>query len=334
MSHRGAARKAFNEALAQVRRCLDQRDAERSYAVPDEQLTQVPVDLVGAARLVEPEQAADRAVVGGEFQGGVQLGLDALARGLRQWSASRSGKRRGPKTGFSRFKSRRHARVSCTFTTGAIRVDDATHVVLPRIGRVHTLEPASALLGRPGCPRSPSASTGGAGTARPPSRRGASRPARLTSGRNGRIRWWAWTPGCGTCWWPRPRTVPRWPGCPHPAPWPRRGPVAARATPIDPRRRPGSAGRAARLERWKRTAGRVARIHARVAGLRRDAVHQATTALACRHQVIVIEDPEVTSMTPRKSGAGRGGRGLNRALADAALGELRRQPGLQDQLAR
>ena len=140
VSHRGAARKAFNEALAQVPRCLDQRDAERSYAVPDEQLTQVPVDLVGAARLVEPEQAADRAVVGGEFQGGVQLGLDALARGLRQWSASRSGKRRGPKTGFSRFKSRRHARVSCTFTIGVIRVDDATHVVLPRIGRVHTLQ--------------------------------------------------------------------------------------------------------------------------------------------------------------------------------------------------
>ena len=150
VSHRGAARKAFNEALAQVPRCLDQRDAERSYAVPDEQLTQVPVDLVGAARLVEPEQAADRAVVGGEFQGGVQLGLDALARGLRQWSASRSGKRRGPKTGFSRFKSRRHARVSCTFTIGVIRVDDATHVVLPRIGRVHTLKPASALLGRIG----------------------------------------------------------------------------------------------------------------------------------------------------------------------------------------
>ena len=32
-------------------------------------------------------------------------------------------------------------------------------------------------------------------------------------------------------------------------------------------------------------------------------------------------------MTRRKPGAGRGGRGLNRALADAALGELRRQLG-------
>jgi putative transposase len=36
--------------------------------------------------------------------------------------------------------------VSCRFTTGAIRVDDRTHVVLPRIGRIHTHEPATALL--------------------------------------------------------------------------------------------------------------------------------------------------------------------------------------------
>ena len=33
-SHCGAARKAFNEGLAQVKRCLDQREAERSYGVP------------------------------------------------------------------------------------------------------------------------------------------------------------------------------------------------------------------------------------------------------------------------------------------------------------
>jgi putative transposase len=59
-------------------------------------------------------------------------GLDALARGLKQWSASRSGKRRGARIGFPRFRSRRRARVSCRFTTGAIRVDDRSHVVLPR----------------------------------------------------------------------------------------------------------------------------------------------------------------------------------------------------------
>lgn len=77
--------------------------------------------------------------------------------------------------------------------------------------------------------------------------------------------------------------------------------------------------------RWKRTAGRVGRIHARAANLRRDVLHKATTALAQRHQVIVVEDLHVAGMSRRKPCAGKGGRGLNRALADAAPAELRRQ---------
>ena len=43
--------------------------------------------------------------------------------------------------------------------------------------------------------------------------------------------------------------------------------------------------------------------------------------------MIVIEDLNVAGMMRRKPGAGQGGRGLNRALADAGLGELRRQLG-------
>ena len=41
----------------------------------------------------------------------------------------------------------------------------------------------------------------------------------------------------------------------------------------------------------------------------------------------MAEDLAVANMTRRKPGAGKGGRGLNRALADASLGELRRQLG-------
>lgn len=48
------------------------------------------------------------------------------------------------------------------------------------------------------------------------------------------------------------------------------------------------------------------------------------TALARRHQIIVIEDLNVAGLSRRKPGAGRG---LNRALADAGLGELRCQLG-------
>src|SRR5690348_7566081 len=49
-SHCGAARKAFNEALAQVKRCLDQREAERSYGVPEQELTGVPWTLPALRR--------------------------------------------------------------------------------------------------------------------------------------------------------------------------------------------------------------------------------------------------------------------------------------------
>jgi putative transposase len=68
-------------------------------------------------------------------------------------------------------------------------------------------------------------------------------------------------------------------------------------------------------------------VHARAANIRRDVLHKATTQLAQRHRVIVAEDLAVANMIRRKPGAGRGGRGLNRALADAAPAELRRQLG-------
>ena len=77
--------------------------------------------------------------------------------------------------------------------------------------------------------------------------------------------------------------------------------------------------------RWRRTQARIRRVHGRAADLRRDTLHKATTALAQRHQVIVVEDLNVTGMSRRKPGAGRGGRGLNRAIADAAMAEVRRQ---------
>jgi putative transposase len=131
-SHCGAARKAFNEGLAHVRRCLDQRAAERSYGVPEQQLTEVPWTLPALRRWWNRHKDELAPWWAENSKEAYNSGLDALARGLKQWSASRSGKRRGARIGFPRFRSRRRARVSCRFTTGAIRVDDRSHVVLPR----------------------------------------------------------------------------------------------------------------------------------------------------------------------------------------------------------
>src|SRR6266851_6401724 len=130
-SHCGAARKAFNEGLAHVKRCLDQREAERTYGVPGEWLTEVPWTLPALRRWWNASKNVLAPWWAENSKEAYNSGLAALADGLRQWSASRSGKRRGARIGFPRFKSRRRSRVSCRFTTGAIRADDATHVVLP-----------------------------------------------------------------------------------------------------------------------------------------------------------------------------------------------------------
>ena len=73
--------------------------------------------------------------------------------------------------------------------------------------------------------------------------------------------------------------------------------------------------------RWQRTHARIGRTHARAANVRKDALHKATTALAQRHQVIAVETLNAAGM---RSAGGTRKRGLNRALDDAALAEIRR----------
>jgi hypothetical protein len=76
-------------------------------------------------------------------------GLDALARALADWAASAAGRRKGRRVGFPRFRSRRRARPSVRFTTGAIRVEaDWRHVQLPRLGRIHTHESTRSVTRR------------------------------------------------------------------------------------------------------------------------------------------------------------------------------------------
>jgi IS605 OrfB family transposase len=90
-------------------------------------------------------------------------GLDALARALKNWADSKAGKRKGPRVGFPRCKTKHRARPTCRFTTGAIRVEpDRHHVVLPRLGRIKTHESTRKLARRHG-PRAPD------GTRRAPS---------------------------------------------------------------------------------------------------------------------------------------------------------------------
>jgi putative transposase len=82
-----------------------------------------------------------------------------------------------------------------------------------------------------------------------------------------------------------------------------------RASRAHSRKQQGSTGR-------RKSAGRLARIHARVANVRADALHKATTALATRYETVVIEDLNVAGMTRNRR--------LARAIADQGFGQARR----------
>ncbi|WP_328759245.1 hypothetical protein [Streptomyces sp. NBC_00271] len=77
-------------------------------------------------------------------------GLDQLARALKNWSDSKRGKRKGPRMGFPRYKSKRKTTPSVRFTTGTIRLG---RLPLPEV-RFHLRDtPVERHPGRTGMPQ-------------------------------------------------------------------------------------------------------------------------------------------------------------------------------------
>ena len=62
---------------------------------------------------------------------------------------------------------------------------------------------------------------------------------------------------------------------------------------------------------------RVAKLHARVADVRADAIHKATAMIAQTYSVVCVEDLNVAGMVKNRC--------LARSVSDASLGEFRRQ---------
>lgn len=69
--------------------------------------------------------------------------------------------------------------------------------------------------------------------------------------------------------------------------------------------------------RMKKRRASLAKMHWRVANIRRDAIHKATTAISKNFETIVLEDLNVSGMVKNHALAG--------SLHDAAFGEIRRQ---------
>ncbi|MCL6521906.1 MAG: IS607 family element transposase accessory protein TnpB [Firmicutes bacterium] len=296
-SHAGARRFVFNWGLALVKERLEAR--RRGEDV------EVPWTLPALRREWNRQKEAVAPWWRENSKEAYSSGLEGLARALRAWSESRKRRRKGRRVGFPRFRKKSRGRESVGFTTGAIRVDDKSHVVLPRIGRVRTHEPTAALLARVEA--------------------GEARILRATVSREGG-RWFV----SFTCEVERSPGQPKWPDAvvgvdagirhlavlstgqkvPNPRPLEKALRKLARLNRELARRRPGSKNR-------EETRRKLARFHARVSRIRRDAMHKLTARLARTYGTVVVETLNVAGMLRNRH--------LARSAADTAMAELRRQ---------
>lgn len=330
-SHCGAARFAFNHMLDVVKTNLDQRAAERSYGVAESQLT--PSQGWSLAKLRRTWNQRRDAVAPWwpvNSKEAYNSGLDGLARALHAWHTSHTGQRAGERVGFPRFKRKHAAPRSVRFTTGAIRVEpDRHHITLPRLGRIRTHESTRKLSRR--------LETGTA--------RILSATARFCGGRwycvfhvivagktgpAGHMR--SEHPVVGVDVGVRDLLVVATPEGVEvdriAAPQPLKA-AQAKLRALERRasrqRGPYDLATQRRVEpsrRWRRTQRRIAKAHFRAASIRSHEIHAATTALTTRHEVVVCEQLNIKAMS-RRGGARKCG--LNRGLADAALGRARTQ---------
>jgi putative transposase len=299
-SHAGAALFAYNWGLELVKSRLDQRCAGQDVEVPWT-LPELRREWNLAKHQVAPwwQQNSKESY---------NSGLDALARALRNWSDSRNRRRKGRSMGFPRRKTKRRSRAACRFTTGAIRVlADRKHVQLPRIGVVRTHESTRKLARR--------------------LEHGTARILAATITRRA-DRWYvSFTveveraiPTSNR----KPSAVGVDVGVRHLAV------LSTGAVIPNPRALEHSLRKLRRLNRElarrapasmrrSHTRRRLARVHARTANLRRDALHKLTTSLATQHGTVVVEHLNVAGMLHNRR--------LARAVADTGLAELRRQLG-------
>lgn len=294
-SHAGAARFAWNWGLG---KCKERYAAERKWYSAAELHR-----LWNAAKKADP----DLAWWAENSKCAYQEALRNLERALSDFVKSKKGLRKGKKLGFPRRKKKGRARDSFRLT-GTLRCAGAT-VTLPRLGTLRTREDTGKLASRV---------AGGA--------------ARILSATVSRTaqRWFV------SFTVEEERDVPDRHARPGTAigidlgvktllagvddqgnvvtvqgPKPLRAALRRlrRASRAHSRKQPAS-------NRRRRAAGRLGRIHARVASIRGDALHKATTGFAARYETVVVEDLNVTGMISNRK--------LARAVSDQGFGTARR----------
>jgi putative transposase len=344
-SHAGAARFTYNFLLAAVSANWSQRQAEKSYGIPEGDLTPaIPWNAYGLASYWNTIRHTAAPWWNDNGSRAYRTGARQLGAALANYRASKTNTRAGQAMRFPKFKNRSRAKLSVNFEDSA-RLDPSGHgVFLPRIGRIHTFESALSLIRQRA-----------AGTAK----------INSTTVSFQRGRWVAAVQYEVESRYMRPRVKPSRPqtvgidmgvkdqiviATPDgievgriPAPQHLAQALATLRTlqkradrqigPVDPTTktpRTPSAG-------WHATQARIRKVHARVANLRQDFLHKTTTRLTQRYEVIVTETLAVKNMIrksapkpdPDNPGAflrnGRARkRGLSRSLTDASLGTVLR----------
>jgi putative transposase len=295
VSHAGAARLAWNWGLA---RCQERYAAEGKWYSAAE-----------LHKLWNWQKKADPGLAWWDQNSkcAYQEAFRDLDRALREFIRSRKGQRAGRRLGFPRFKKRGKCRDSFRLT-GALRCAGRT-VTLPRLGSIGTCESTRKLARRleNGSARILSATV--SRTAQRwlvsftvevdrgmPARH--ARPGSVVGIDLGVKTLLTGVDDTGTV-------------VSIAGPKPLRASLRKlrRASRAHSRKKHGSANR-------RKSAARLARIHARVASVRADALHKATTSLAARYETVVAEDLNVAGMTRNRK--------LARAISDQGFGQVRR----------
>lgn len=295
LSHAGASRFAYNVGLAHVKEMLKagEKPEWSLYSLRkwwNANKDALAVNMDGASWWAENSKEA------------YSSGLEALAKGLSNWSKSRKGARKGRKVGFPRFKAKDHATPRFAYTTGVFGLieGDPKALRLPKIGRVHCLENVAERVGGARVLRMTVSKRAGRWYASLTVERDT--PAAVRPPTGGAV---GVDLGVKTLATLSDGTVIENPRYLRKSE--RRLKMAQKAL---SRKVKGSRRRA-------KARAKVARLHAHVANQRLDAIHKATTWLASTYSHISIEDLNAAGMARNHR--------LAKAVSDAAFGEFRRQ---------
>ena len=133
--HAGLARVAENFYLEKVRAALAQRAAEQTYGVAEADLTRVPwtaPQLEALWRAAHPDRYP-WFIAEGLSSRVPKEAARCRASALKNWVASRAGKRKGPKVGFPTWR-KRHDGGRFRYDADRAKPTDARTVKLPGIG--------------------------------------------------------------------------------------------------------------------------------------------------------------------------------------------------------